>query len=215
MSSTRFFDKRVASVALLAALVAALGYGLVRSLGTADAQPAPLPRPQDFAATAVTRTTSEQAAALADGTVTLEEYEGAIQQTAQCAKLSGVDVQVEPGKGMRPSSLGFTAEGTLADAESSRQRLEKCKAEYMKAVETTWALQKANASTDEQLAAHALVTACIQDRGVVVEDGFLSIEDLNTLMLKREKMTTADRDLFEAYRACRDTVMEELGYLLP
>jgi hypothetical protein len=79
----------------------------------------------------------------------------------------------------------------------------------------TWVLQRANPSPAEMRVAHERLTACLVDGGTVIEDGFFSVDDLNTLLVKREKMTTDDHALFTLYFHCRDRLSQEMDYVFP
>jgi hypothetical protein len=201
--------------ALIAAFCATAlgGFLLVRATQHGDAQSA-LPTAEEYAAVQAGRTTSEQARAIADGNVTFQEFEAAIQRTAECASQAGVAIEIQPAVGKQPSSIGFRS-GTLADAEAARTKLDECKAQYLREVETTWALQHAAPSSEEMTTAHRRLTECMTGLGAVVGDGFFSVDDLNTLMLKNEKRTSQERFTFDVYRRCRNVVAQEVGYVLP
>ena len=208
-----FSVKRLVSAILVTAALSTLaGFAWVNAAG--NQSEAALPSSAEYASLASQRTTTDQAPVIEDGVVTYDEYEAAIAQTATCAQQAGVRTIVEPGRGQRPSSIEFVA-ATLADADVSRARLDDCKARYLDDIEMTWALQNAQPTEQEQREAHRLLSACIESRGAVIDDGYLSVDDLNSLMLKRDAMTDSERAVFDAYLQCRAAVMEELGYVLP
>lgn len=173
-----------------------------------------LPSASDYSATAVGSAAGDQARALSDGEITLEELNDATSNVAACLRDAGVTVEVVPGAGLRPATLHTTAGRTLADASGVGATLNACRAEHIDAVETAWALQQAHSSSDEISAAHQMVSECILERGGTIDDGFLSVDDLNELMLNRAR-TPAENQTFDAYRQCKAPVAEALGYQLP
>lgn len=151
------------------------------------------------------------------GRVTQQEYEAAIQQTAACAREAGVQIEMDAGAGLRPSSIGFAASGSIQDAEAAKSKLDKCRSQFLTAVETTWAFQQASASTSDVQRAHQRLTQCMIEQGAVIADGFFSVDDLNQLLVKStsKDRTEADLVLFNQYSRCRSVVATELGYTLP
>jgi hypothetical protein len=145
--------------------------------------------------------------------VTIEEYEAAVAQTARCASERGVQVEMVPRDGRRPSSIGFAA-GSLAAADEAKKILDDCRAQFLSEIETTWALQQADVSADETLAAHRRLTECLIDRGQAFDDGLFSVDDLNLLLTKQDRSETDLRLLYD-YQVCSKVVEQELGYSLP
>jgi len=213
------FNRRFqAAAGLIIAFVAigSIAYFAVQSQASASPKPA-LPSAQSYATSVAHKTTDFQAAALADGVITQQEYDAAIQQTAECATKAGVDVEVTPAAGDRASSIGFTAKGTIGDAQAAKAKLDTCSAQYLDNVQTAWALQKAAATPAQVKQAHQRLTQCMTDGGAVIADGYFSPDDLNALMLKvsSPERTYADQLLFTRYGKCRSVVEEALGYTLP
>jgi len=207
-----------AAAGLIIAFVAigSVAYFAVQSQAAPSPKPT-LPSAQSYATSVAKTTTNSQATALADGVTTQQEYDAAIQQTAECATTAGVDVELTPAAGQRPSSIGFTAKGTIGDAQAAKAKLDTCSAEYLDNIQTAWALQKAAATPAQVKQAHQRLTQCMTDGGAVIADGYFSPDDLNALMLKATspERTYADQLLFTQYGRCRSVVEEALGYQLP
>lgn len=149
--------------------------------------------------------------------VTLEQYNAAVQATAACAEAAGVAVAVEPGKGLQPARLTFTAP-THGDAEAAKAALDACEAEHLNDVETAWALQQANQPDDAVHQAFSLLTECMVAKGAhgpQFDDGFFSRDELNELTPRIHEHRPGDMELFEHYLSCRGQVTAETGFYLP
>lgn len=172
------------------------------------------PRAADYAATA-SAAGGTQLNALSDGTVTLEEYNAAVDATASCVRAAGVDASVQAGAGLKPASVVLPPAASLAEADRARAIWTDCEKEHAEAVQTTWALQQGERTAAQFEEAHRLLSRCIQERGAVLSDGFLSVDDLNVLMTSAGSHSEQDAKVFEAYRACRESVTEQTGHRLP
>jgi hypothetical protein len=91
-------------ILVAAVMMAALTLAVKVSWSSDDSRPSD----DQVVRTAQRDANSHQAAALSDGVVTWDEHESAIASVAQCARAGGLNVEVAPPNGRKPSSVGFT-----------------------------------------------------------------------------------------------------------
>jgi hypothetical protein len=198
-------------------MVALAGIGgllLVRS--SQGDSPPDLPTGPEYAESARFAAPQGQQAALSDGEVTFEEYETAIAETIACAEAAGVDLEVEPAVGQRPTRIGFKGE-TVDEMDAQNAKVEQCKDDHLREVETTWSLQNAHASDDEVQAAFGAVTECMLANGASgpeLEDGFFSLDDYNHVATANQRGEEFPA-VFHEYRRCKATATEATGYPMP
>lgn len=108
-----------------------------------------------------------QAAALADGVVTWEEYAAAVHANTECIRAKGIpvsDPQLLPGKVLNGTAGPFSTEDEMNRAGP---KILDCNAENLNAVATRWATQ--NAPSPETLdAARSALRECLSKAGVGV-----------------------------------------------
>lgn len=180
----------------------------------------PLPSAGAYAASVAASTSPEQAAAMADGVVTLEEYEAAIQRYFACVSAHGVTPDPDPARGLRPSTFRFIvpdADGVpdKETVEYYRTRMDACRMSHVEHVNIAWALQQAvtpQATIDESL---RLVEACLSAAGI--ERTFVTFGALvNALHNGFDAADPADQHFNLVYsRDCRLQVEEATGFQLP
>lgn len=112
----------------------------------------------------VAKPSQSQAEALRDGVVTWAEHEAAIRQTADCLSNSGVQVELQPAVGRKPSALGFGV-ADLDDGSSAEARLAECKARYLNGVELAWVSQS-QPTAGEFADARDWFVNCMASRGL-------------------------------------------------
>ena len=105
----------------------------------------------------------EQEAALADGVLTREEYEAALDRVAACLEASGLKVIRQPGVG--PGGVDGIVTESPASAGDPRDVVLGCHERHQGKLSMVWAEQ--NRPTADELAAHAsAVDSCMVSKGV-------------------------------------------------
>jgi hypothetical protein len=144
-----------------AAVALAFGAGAVRSI-TEDAGGGSAPTAAEYSASVLSTTSGFQREILKDGVVTFAEYEAAKQATIQCARDAGLQVDVRPAAGMRPSSYGISAP-TESEMEAAKATLSDCERAFLSDVDLAPAHQ---GYTDAELAGGlAALNACLRADG--------------------------------------------------
>lgn len=146
------------------AIVASLAFSAVayaRFGPSEDVRPRPT---AEIAAEALVSAPSEQRSALADGTVSAEEYTDAVGATVACAQAAGLDASVVPGRGMTPPSITFSAP-TIEEGERLRAKLVECQSVHLNDVQRVF--NAARRPTVSQLeVGRAFFAACMREHGV-------------------------------------------------
>ena len=108
---------------------------------------------------------SAQAAAVADGDVTYEEYEAAIHAAFECMVAKGWEVRMPP----TPDATGlYLTYGFISDGSQRTEASMECLREHSMLVEMKWAA--ANTPTEaDQLAARQATEACLVAGGFAPE----------------------------------------------
>jgi hypothetical protein len=109
---------------------------------------------------------AEQQSAIVDGIVTWDEHESALHKVATCLADAGVNVEVRPAVGKRPTDIGFSAK-TIEQGEQARAKLEDCKSTYLDVVEQIWRTQMQPSVEQEQIMSSWLFR-CIDDQGITL-----------------------------------------------
>lgn len=160
----------------------------------------------------------EQHDALADGWVTVSEYEAALGRVAACARVAGIDATVIPGSGLWPARLDYAvpdAAGDPAVIAVAQARIDACEEEHGRYVMMGWELQR-TPSPAVLAAMYERMEACIagggapqyaaQARGVVnaaVYDG------------APQRAVDVPVSAIQAYNECTFVIQEETGLLAP
>jgi len=130
-----------------------------KNLPAGSAAVAPRNRPQEAS--------PEQQAALADGTVTWEEYAAAVQANTECIRAQGIpvsDPQLLPGKVLNGTAGRFATEDEMNRASP---KILECNAEHLNAVATRWTIQSAPSPAKLEAARKAL-RECLSGQAVTV-----------------------------------------------
>ena len=120
----------------------------------------------DVARAAADGAPTGQRSALADGQVTWDEHEAAIQATAACLSVAGFNAEVTPSQGAQPSTLGFSV-ASLSDGPAAEAALNDCKARHLDAIEALWLAQNTPSQGQIQEAFN-FVARCMNDQGIAV-----------------------------------------------
>lgn len=200
------------------ALIAGFGYGRIQT-STAQ-QPTtvletknPLPSPEEYLVLRGPLSTF-QGAILADGEVTLAEYESMIDAMLECGAVDGWVADPIPGEGLRPKDMGFKLVGPLDPTAAGRHNaaLTDCRAEFFDGVSVVWTLQQQAAGPELVARAYEALNACLggehgppldQERVLELMPGYLETGDQALL------------DLRVAVEECSPRVEAETGYSLP
>jgi hypothetical protein len=105
----------------------------------------------------------EQEAALADGVLTREEYDAALDRVVVCLEAEGLTVHREPGRG--PGGVDQIWTESPASAGGPRDVVLGCYERHQGKLSMVWAEQ--NRPTADEFAAHAsAVDSCMASKGV-------------------------------------------------
>ena len=200
---------RTRSVALVAitALAGVSSFALVSAMQSAN-NVVEVPQSTAGYVAAVPNIPAEQRAALADGVVTYDEHEAAIQRTIACATAAGVRMEVTPGSGLRTSQLGFVSR-TPEENLTSKQQLETCVELHLKHIELGHVAEPVGPGVIAD--ASARLVACMEGAGATGFDAATVRTTIDVLVTKRER-TKADYDTLKAWDKCRMQVEEAIGF---
>ncbi len=209
---------------LLIVVVACLGlvggaaYATLDRVGSRQNQE--LPSPQEYIANVSGSVSLEQALPLADGKVTLAEYEAAIQRYLECGAARGLIPDPEPGAGLRPTRPGFKvpdADG-VPDPETvshARDVTESCRRQYLAELDAVWILQNV-AAPEVARAALAQLTACMRANGVPGMQQSVTFRDIDRALAALQGSPSPAAEMwFRTYLECARAVEEETGHRLP
>ncbi len=123
---------------------------------------------------APTNSDATQSAMLADGVVTYQEHEEAIQQTLGCLAQAGLEPMPVPGRGLRPTIIAFAAQDSdgvpdAASAANAHSAADGCKAQYLNDVDLAWARQQPQPDAKTLIARNNRLAACVQSGGAPEE----------------------------------------------
>ena len=180
----------VASVALVTALAATLGFATAQDRERPGARSA-----AELAAERVPETTAGQAAALADGVITAFEYEEAVGQTVACLAARGFEV----GEPRRLDNGNLSIQFASSDIDEGRRyqaAYQDCYVQNQRDIDLVWAAARAESqprpAEDVVSASRAALAGCLRGRGVTAaEDG-----DALLLMLDRVARAGYQSDVF-------------------
>jgi hypothetical protein len=150
-----------------------------------------------------------QQAALADGVVTLQEYEAAVQRTLACATAAGVKVEPTPGAGLRPTSFGF-ASASREELAASHKRVDACREAHLNGIEMALAHQPVAADVIDQ--SRQLLAQCVSSRLAVGSFDANSVVRAVEGSLASPSRSGADWDMLRAWDTCRSSVEEATGF---
>ncbi len=141
-----------------------------------------LPPPADGKTGEGSRELSDyQAAVLADGEVTFEEYEASVLATIACLQDAGIRTT-----GPKPAHAGRMLSWTLSPPEGMADEEffaaeSACLTEYLSVVETAW-LEAARPDEQTMVEYAAKLTECLNDAGAELEAGLTEIEILKVVL---------------------------------
>jgi hypothetical protein len=151
---------------------------------------------------------SEQGPALADGYVTHDEHEAAIQRAIACATAAGVRMQPIPGAGLRPTRPGFVSTDD-AERSDSQSKLGMCVDTYLSVVESVRAAQP----VDDALIARAssLLAACMNSRLVDANLSGSTVRVEMERLLAEQSRDASGWAKLRAWDDCRQSTEAETG----
>jgi len=161
---------------------------------------------------------AEQAEALADGLVTLAEYEAGIGRFYTCASDGGMTPSPIPAAGLRPSTLSVIvpdADGVPDGETVNRYRavLDACRWAAIEHLSVAWALQQREMDDETVERSLTYVEECLAERGI--QRNYTAI---GSLIYEVQFGVGTDADSAEFVRAyfhCQLRAEELTGYQLP
>lgn len=164
---------------------------------------------------------SGQAAALADGKVTLAEYEAAVERTLACGAAQGLVAERVPGRGLRPSEPRFSAPDPAGQPNTDTVRslnavVDGCLKENLVQIQAAWMVQGLTTPGALNMALERLTT-CMRDAGAPGTAETITLAGINANLARfaAEDRTQADTAWRSAYLPCRIQVEEEQGFRFP
>ncbi|MGK2966178.1 MAG: hypothetical protein ACSLFM_11325 [Tepidiformaceae bacterium] len=164
-------------------------------------------------------TSEEQAAAMADGTVTLAEYESAIRRYYACVTDAGMTPDPKPARGLRPSTFQVIipdADGVPdhATVDHYRVLLGGCRTSHLNDINNAWAIQQDATPPEVVASTLELLGDCMADAGVTTE--VASVDELTTHIDAAIRGGPESGNWVRAYfNVCRLSAQEATGFQLP
>jgi hypothetical protein len=157
---------------------------------------------------------SSQAEALADGNISVEEYNEATRRVLECGAARGLTPILKPGSGRQPDRPSFEASGD-AGITTANTIAAECYNEHLRDIARVWDIQGVT-SLSLRNAAFATLAACMQQAGVETREGFTleSFQDTLARMTAQSELPEGAAWL-TAYGGCRTTVEQAHGFKLP
>lgn len=155
-------------IAIAGVLAAGVAFGVTFALADSGGTPK-RPSSNDLAAERLPQTSASQAAILADGVVTRDEYEEAVKATVDCLAGKGFTVSTPADKGDGWLRFEFVTADTSLGA-SYQVAYEACNQENERDVDLVWSEtlreQKPAPPADAVAASRAAIAECLDGRGV-------------------------------------------------
>ncbi len=158
--------------------------------------------------------------ALADGRLTVGEFNAGVRLTADCLRAEGFQPEIIAGKGQRPDDVTFTvpdADG-VPDRETvntAQGQADHCFREHLCQYQVAW-MEQGVADPVALRRALATLSACMRDAGAPLVASDMSFEQLNeNIIVRGDGRSPANEQWYRHYVPCRIALEEEQGFRFP
>lgn len=201
---------RSVALMIMMAVAAISSFAVVGAMhAPTQASPAEADTAQQYVASSPEQIPPEQQAALADGVVTYEEHEAAVQRTIACAESAGVRMEVVPGAGVSVTQLGFVA-GTWEETQRSQKALDSCIEQLLKYIEIASASQPVDSAVIADSSDR--LVKCMTAAGATGLSPTTVRSEIDALVSKRDR-SSAEQAMLRIWDTCRSQVVAETGFL--